>query len=684
LPFCIILIAYSGFLFLTSGGNQEKRTKAKNIFKHLIIGILVILGSWLMVYWIFRAFGYDTSRGRGGLSDQALNFNPNTVGAVVIAQNSAGTSTNTNTPRVEYTADSITVNTVAPASSKATITISPKSPYDMKIRMSCLSRDGETRVDGESTVKTGSTIISINLKLVEDTEYSCTLENADGALRLADTTDGEIKTPKTGAVTTAFTVTNTNINTDNILVSYKNASVLSSDAAFLSCKDTTTGNSIFGYMGGVLDRSKGSEVRYLTYLLPSGFVNTLVKDVKAECTLTVYEKNANNTFNPVTQKIPATFKAVNNQGALKTVFKVVENNNRSESIVLVFNGSINIDPNMTLICGSVGSNHIFRAKVAFDATNTTRIAGTAANRPNDGTINAPINLLVTWNGYGLRPDSTYICKLTGKTIKNAVGYIDQKIIDQSDTFTLNTPLIPVIKNPESKLSYYVSIKPAQVVYTKYLLPKTTVNRNAVSQVQFAQAIPDSMFVPVVNGAVVDNSRISITCTSIVGLATGTFWTKSVVLSTDLVSGFSIPITKDPKSGFMHSSTYTCVATFQVERIAQIRIFFVAVPFYFDVTEMGPVVLAVENVYATKDYATFDIIASPRVENSVNYVCKNINGNYSSAVSWPAQSLGVRMPVIIPISDKIPGLNPRTQYVCVVDGVTFQKQKLNYQFIINTP
>ncbi|OGI77404.1 hypothetical protein A3C57_02150 [Candidatus Nomurabacteria bacterium RIFCSPHIGHO2_02_FULL_33_12] len=75
LPIVILLISYSGFLFMTSAGNEEKRTKAKSIFKHVILGILMILGAWFIVYTVFRAFGYDTSRGRAGLSDGKIEWN---------------------------------------------------------------------------------------------------------------------------------------------------------------------------------------------------------------------------------------------------------------------------------------------------------------------------------------------------------------------------------------------------------------------------------------------------------------------------------------------------------------------------------------------------------------------------------------------------------------------------------
>jgi len=44
--------AYAGFLLLTSGGSESGKTKAKEVFKKVLIGYLWILGAWLLVYTI--------------------------------------------------------------------------------------------------------------------------------------------------------------------------------------------------------------------------------------------------------------------------------------------------------------------------------------------------------------------------------------------------------------------------------------------------------------------------------------------------------------------------------------------------------------------------------------------------------------------------------------------------------
>jgi len=47
-----IAFAYAGFILLISGGNESAKTKAKEIFRKVLIGYLWILGAWLLVYTI--------------------------------------------------------------------------------------------------------------------------------------------------------------------------------------------------------------------------------------------------------------------------------------------------------------------------------------------------------------------------------------------------------------------------------------------------------------------------------------------------------------------------------------------------------------------------------------------------------------------------------------------------------
>lgn len=48
----VIAFIYAGFILMTSGGNESKKTQAKEIFKKVFIGYLWILAAWLIVYTI--------------------------------------------------------------------------------------------------------------------------------------------------------------------------------------------------------------------------------------------------------------------------------------------------------------------------------------------------------------------------------------------------------------------------------------------------------------------------------------------------------------------------------------------------------------------------------------------------------------------------------------------------------
>ena len=50
--FATAAFAYAGFLLLTSGGNESAKTKAKEVFRKVLIGYLWILAAWLIVYTI--------------------------------------------------------------------------------------------------------------------------------------------------------------------------------------------------------------------------------------------------------------------------------------------------------------------------------------------------------------------------------------------------------------------------------------------------------------------------------------------------------------------------------------------------------------------------------------------------------------------------------------------------------
>lgn len=52
LPLAGAAFAYAGFLYITSTGSEEKVKKAHGIFLKVGIGLALVLGAWLIVYFI--------------------------------------------------------------------------------------------------------------------------------------------------------------------------------------------------------------------------------------------------------------------------------------------------------------------------------------------------------------------------------------------------------------------------------------------------------------------------------------------------------------------------------------------------------------------------------------------------------------------------------------------------------
>ena len=59
LPIAAIMFAYAGFTLVTSGGSPESKTKAKNIFTNVVIGLIIALGAWLIIKTILSLVGYS-------------------------------------------------------------------------------------------------------------------------------------------------------------------------------------------------------------------------------------------------------------------------------------------------------------------------------------------------------------------------------------------------------------------------------------------------------------------------------------------------------------------------------------------------------------------------------------------------------------------------------------------------
>lgn len=51
----LVLIIYSGFSWLTAGGDEEKVTLAKNTLSRAVIGLIIILAAYSITYFVFSS-----------------------------------------------------------------------------------------------------------------------------------------------------------------------------------------------------------------------------------------------------------------------------------------------------------------------------------------------------------------------------------------------------------------------------------------------------------------------------------------------------------------------------------------------------------------------------------------------------------------------------------------------------
>lgn len=58
--FSVVVIAYAGFKYMTSGDNASKRTEANKMLLSVAKGIVFILAAWLIVSLILRALQVDS------------------------------------------------------------------------------------------------------------------------------------------------------------------------------------------------------------------------------------------------------------------------------------------------------------------------------------------------------------------------------------------------------------------------------------------------------------------------------------------------------------------------------------------------------------------------------------------------------------------------------------------------
>ena len=54
----VILIVYSGIVWMTAGGDESYVTKAKKILKQSIIGLIIVLGAYAISYFVIELFSF--------------------------------------------------------------------------------------------------------------------------------------------------------------------------------------------------------------------------------------------------------------------------------------------------------------------------------------------------------------------------------------------------------------------------------------------------------------------------------------------------------------------------------------------------------------------------------------------------------------------------------------------------
>lgn len=58
-----LALMYAGFVWMTSGGNAERRSTGKNLLLNVIVGIVVILMAWLIVDFVMKTFSDEAKFG---------------------------------------------------------------------------------------------------------------------------------------------------------------------------------------------------------------------------------------------------------------------------------------------------------------------------------------------------------------------------------------------------------------------------------------------------------------------------------------------------------------------------------------------------------------------------------------------------------------------------------------------
>ena len=74
-----ILVIYGGFLWMTARGNEEQVTKAKELIRAAIIGLIIIVAAYAIAFFIFSYLGRETLGPGGGGSGGSTGCPPGQI-----------------------------------------------------------------------------------------------------------------------------------------------------------------------------------------------------------------------------------------------------------------------------------------------------------------------------------------------------------------------------------------------------------------------------------------------------------------------------------------------------------------------------------------------------------------------------------------------------------------------------
>lgn len=195
----LVLIMYAGFLWMTSGGEEDKVVKAKQILKNTVIGLVIILSSWAITTFILSRLsaalqvgGNDfTNNGSGNINPGLGAMGACTVDSYYPSNNQTNVPRNTSimiTFKEEIKLDTVCVNaqgTACTCDSGACNRLNPESVRIFKTELgdACVSNscNGNT-TDVSVTVPAGNkTLVLTPLSYLgsqnANTDYSVQFTN---------------------------------------------------------------------------------------------------------------------------------------------------------------------------------------------------------------------------------------------------------------------------------------------------------------------------------------------------------------------------------------------------------------------------------------------------------------------------------------------------------------------------